>query len=251
VKLWLARQLCRSVVGRLIGWLHGDRIPTAGLVVSTAGGHIAPSIKARIFWGLYESAEVRYVRRYLRTDLDVVELGSSIGVVSAHIAKTIQPGFRLICVEANASLLPYLECNLATNVPEVPAIVHHAAVSYERPPNSQGTLVLGNDHLMAKLSETRRGGGSGISVPFTTLRELLKTYSVQEYALVCDIEGAEAGLLRDDGQALSTCQQIIIELHDTFIDGVPVSISDMRGMLERQGFQQHAAYGGVHVYGRA
>jgi hypothetical protein len=63
------------------------------------------ALVASIFWGLYESAEVRFVRRYLDPDLDCLELGSGIGLVSRVIAEALQPGRLLVCLEAREDLL--------------------------------------------------------------------------------------------------------------------------------------------------
>lgn len=64
-----------------------------------------PALVASIFWGLYESAEIRFVRRYLDPDLDCLELGSGIGLVSRVIAVSLRPGRRLVCVEPREDLL--------------------------------------------------------------------------------------------------------------------------------------------------
>jgi ubiquinone/menaquinone biosynthesis C-methylase UbiE len=64
-----------------------------------------PSMVSSIFFGLFESAEIRFVRRYVASDLDCLELGSGIGLVSRAIAETLQPGRLLVCVEPRADLL--------------------------------------------------------------------------------------------------------------------------------------------------
>src|SRR5690349_5654721 len=82
LKALVARLLCNALTGRLIAAMHRDRIPFGRLTIDTAHGVISARTKARIFFGIYESAEVRCIRTRLRNDLDVVELGSSIGVLS-------------------------------------------------------------------------------------------------------------------------------------------------------------------------
>ena len=65
-----------------------------------------------IFWGFYESAELRLIRKHLPATLDVVELGGSLGVVAAHIGQRLEPGRQLISVEANPALIEALRTNI-------------------------------------------------------------------------------------------------------------------------------------------
>ena len=103
-KMVLAEVLCHPAIGRLLAAFFHDRIRSAGFQFDTSSPRIAASSKAALFWRLYESAEIRYVNRWLSPDLDVVELGSSIGVVSSHIRRRLKPDRRLICVECDGEL---------------------------------------------------------------------------------------------------------------------------------------------------
>lgn len=109
VKKQVARVLCSPAIGNLLSKFLSDETPSRGLRVMTAEPIVMPATKASLFWGLYESAEVRFVKEHLRPDLDVIEAGSSIGVVSSHVAKRLRPGRKLICVEADHRLLGTLK----------------------------------------------------------------------------------------------------------------------------------------------
>jgi hypothetical protein len=70
--------LCHSSMGKLIGLIWNNRIPHRGSRIEVpADGD--PRVNAMLYWGIYESAEIRFVRRYLGNELDVIELGSSLG----------------------------------------------------------------------------------------------------------------------------------------------------------------------------
>ena len=58
-KALAARVLCHPFVGTLLGQLYGNLIPSRGLNRHERGN--TPAIKAYLFWGLYESAEIRFV----------------------------------------------------------------------------------------------------------------------------------------------------------------------------------------------
>lgn len=61
-----ANLLCSRRVGRIIQGMYGEHIPwrITGPRVKVPK-KAAPHLVASIFWGLYESAEIRFVRRYL------------------------------------------------------------------------------------------------------------------------------------------------------------------------------------------
>src|ERR1019366_3942812 len=96
----------------------------------TRSNDFNPQVRAQMFWGLYESAETRLIRNYLRGSKHLVELGSSLGVTAAHVAAVMAPGGHLTCVEANPRLLPGLRDRTSTKrFADVRVDVVHAAVT--------------------------------------------------------------------------------------------------------------------------
>ena len=74
----------------------GEQIPDRGSQIETpAGGD--PRVNALLFWGMYESAEIRFVQRHIGSDLDVVELGSGLAAFSVKLQKN-WPGRENWCV---------------------------------------------------------------------------------------------------------------------------------------------------------
>src|SRR5207302_3507634 len=71
-----------------------------------------------------------FVRDFLEPDLDVVELGSSLGVVALHILRKQSPHRKLICVEANPYLIETIQENLSRNEQGRHTTVIHAAIDY-------------------------------------------------------------------------------------------------------------------------
>lgn len=250
-KARLAAVLCSRFSGRLLGALYHDRIARQGVVIHTSAEVVSPVVKASVFWGIYESAEIRFVRHYLDSTLDVVELGSSIGVVSSHIARRLDAGGRMVCIEANPLLLPVLRQNLAANAGHISVDVVHGAVVYgvDSPSVSFELAELSTHSQLADAAEAVRGGRR-VTVPSITLADILDDRAITRYALVCDIEGAEAGLLERDTSALAECRQLIIELHDTTYDGRPVTVGSMLRRIEELGFERRDGYGSVFVFGR-
>ena len=243
-----ARILCNPVAGRLISAAFRDQVPSRGVRVDTSSPSVLPSTKAALFWGIYESAEARFVQSYLRRDLDVVELGSSLGVISAQIARRLGPSGTLICVEANPHLIGVIEKNVRRNCALARNRIVHGALSYDRgEKRSHVAFAIDADNTASSLA----GGGVGgevVQVPALTLGELLNEHGVGEYTLVSDVEGAEIGFIENDGE-LSRCRQLIIELHEADWGGRHFTVEEMRETLERRhGFRTRARHGPVFVF---
>jgi FkbM family methyltransferase len=245
-KAAVARALIHPLVGAAVGRLYRDRIPDRHGCIIRTPAPVTAAVKALLFWGMYESAEVRFVRRYLRRDLDVVELGSSIGVVGSHVARSLSPGRKLVCVEANPHLLAVLEQNVRLNAPAAAVSIVNAAISYDG--GAQVELTLAETNLASSVGGQ---GGERVAVPTTSLSRLLGEQGIGEFCLISDIEGAEGGLIENDAAGLSRCAQIIIELHDSHLGGKPVSPTELAGAIEARGYRRRAQYGPVHVFERA
>jgi len=223
MKLRVARIVTSDRAGRLIGALSGNRVRHHGLWFDVRGSDFSPQVRAQIFWGAYESAETRMIHGLLRGSTAVVELGSSLGVTSAHIASLMAPGGRLVCVEANPRLLAGLRERLGRCTVSLRVDFVHAAVT-----GHCGDTVLALSPMTAgsRLGAIRPHDAA-VKVPALTLREILRQTGVSDFDLVSDIEGAESAFLLQDPDVLRGCRRAVIELHDTTVDGRAVTVSDL------------------------
>jgi FkbM family methyltransferase len=237
LKLRVAQIVASEKAGRLIGALSGHRVRHHGLWFDVRSSDFSPQVRAQMFWGGYESAETRMIRGLLRGSTTVVEVGSSLGVTSAHVAALMAPGGHLVCVEANPRLLPGLRERLAPRTASLRVDFVHAAVT-----GHCGGAVLA---LSPQTVSSRLGPGdphhTAVAVPALTLREILLRTGVSDFDLVSDIEGAETAFLLQDPDVLRGCRRAVIELHDTTIDGRAVSVSDL---------QEAAVAAGLRIIGR-
>ena len=245
LKASATRVLTHPLIGKSLGMLFSDRIPCRGVRVDTRV-NVTDEVKAKLFWGIYESAEIRFIQQYLRPDLDVVELGSSLGVVASHIAQRIA-GRRLICVEANPSLKETIQANLRANAGAVDCRVVEAAIDYDATGTGVTGFVKGRNNLDSRAA--RGVNEDAIWVKSTTLSALLREHAMGEYTLVTDIEGAELGLFLADGAALGNCRQIIAELHDATFQQRSANVEDLINIICRDcGFTLRARRGPVCVF---
>ena len=222
--------LTSRVAGRFIGWIFRQRIPHRGCIIDTSSPLVSPRVKARLFWRLYEHNEVGAVRRYLPPHLDVIELGASIGVLSCQVLRKQQSG-RLIAVEANPALVPITERNIALNGFSDRATVLNAVVGRE--PGGFADFTVSDTTLSGRVGSP----GEGVQVPVVSLASLLAEHQIENYALVSDIEGAEAGFMLGKPSALSGCRLLIIELHPSQVPPPGATVAElMSAAIQIHGF---------------
>jgi FkbM family methyltransferase len=176
----------------------------------------ADDVKRNILKGHYEEAERRLVAKWLDGSRTVVELGGAFGIVSGIVGARLGRDVRHIVVEANPALVEFCRDNAGAGRPDgAPVTAIGAAIAYGVDGHADfwpSGAFLGS-HL------ARAGDSGTIRVPATTLRKVLADRDVGEFDLVCDIEGAELDLLRNDADTLTHCRLAIIEVHpDVFAD---------------------------------
>ena len=221
------------------------RIPGRGVLIDAPLEIVPAEHVVSILLGLYESDEVRFIRRYLHHGLDVMEIGSGIGVVSAHILGKLAKRDKLVCLEANPNLVPGLKRNIELNAPGAEVVVMNRALDY-------------SGKEMISLTVDRKNLGShvrrqpGVQVRAISLKDVIREAKLSDYALVCDAEGAETGMILHDSEGLSRCRLLIIELHRTVHAEREYTVADLRRALEvRHGFSLVASRHAVHVFEKA
>ncbi len=221
------------------------RIPCGECTIDTRFPFVADHTRAEMWWGMYESGERRAIETSLLDDTDIVELGASLGVVSSHLARRLGSGRRLVCVEADARLAASIRKNVANNAPRAKLEVVSAAIAYGA---DEVALEFGFDTTMGRVGG--ESSAASVRVPAMSLSALLARHAIDSYALVMDIEGAEAEILARDREALIGCRQILAELHETERDGRHVTQEDLAREIEALGFVRAKQDGFVYVFNR-
>jgi len=248
-KIKIAQVICHPLIGRFLGFLFRDHIPCRGLQIDTRASFINPVIKASLFWNLYESAELRFIEQYLRTDHDVIELGSSIGVTSCKIRRLLDKSCRLICVEANPELVQQIELNMLLNkISGDNVTIIPKGIRYHQSNHVDTFFTTGSSNIMGKI-ETRPAGVRRVET--ITLSEIIDKYQIDEFSMVCDIEGAEIGMIMEEKEVLRKCQQLIIELHEIENNDRHIDIREMKDLLvSKYGFHLVDQHGYVCTFER-
>lgn len=164
---------------------------------------------SRMFWGYYEASERKLIRKYLRSESCVIELGGSLGVISSLIATRLAPDASLFIVEANPGLIPLIENNVRLNRQDIHLTVLNRAIAYV----PEGEVSFWFDPHTAGSAIIEDEASKAHKIASTTLSDVVSMINTAPYTLVADIEGAEIQILKKDAKALVNCSKIIIELH--------------------------------------
>ena len=208
-KIAFARVLTSSSVGHLIQRLFPRGIRRHGCLLFVGDRAVSPTMAAALYWNLYERSELRLLRQ-LRSDLDVIELGASIGAMSAALSRRLKPHARLICVEPNPFLLPLLQKHLRMNGDETRTVIISSAIDYSG--GDHVPLRLERDNICGRVAGSDDSSDNVITISTTTLAALVSQIN-SDYILIADIEGAEFAMIEHDRTALQRCRQLLIEFH--------------------------------------
>jgi FkbM family methyltransferase len=242
IKRMVRSALVNPVVGMLVAAAFRNAIPHRGSRIATDDPAISPADKAALFFGLYERSEIDQVCAYLLPDVDVIELGASIGANTVEIAKRIDGSVRLFAVEPHPRNVATLNRTLALNGCRDRVLIVPAAIDYSgRQQASFTTSSVSN--LRGRIGHPPIENAAVVQVAVVTLSGLLSQQNITRYQLVCDIEGAEVGILSYDADALRACVQILIEIDGGYDGDRWFSVADVAERIEACGFarvHQHA-----------
>ena len=252
-KRFIVEALCNGFTSPVVVRMLGQTISSDGLPIDIRNNRISNKTKIKVFLGLYERAERDFVQKYLPPDLDVIELGASIGVVSSEIARKLEVGHKLVSVEADAELLDVLNRNVRANSPVCQAVSEQAAVMDSR--FEQAFVEFRRDrsgNTGGRLASSSHEPGADIfQVPVITVKTICEKHAISEFTLVMDIEGAEASVIYGDVDDLAGCRVLIAELHATTLGGRSVTPAKMKDRLLSLGFRHLASYGNVCAFERS
>lgn len=233
-------QVNNPIVGRAVELL-GDRVRMDGLTYSVAAPQITRGHKSTLAFGLHEMEERELIRRWLPSDLPVIEFGGGLGVVSCLTNKKLEDPKSHVVVEANPAMIPVLEHNREINACRF--TVHNRALAY-------GTDFIELD-VDAEFvgSSIKTTNGHTVRVPTTTLGALMDAHKFGQAGVVCDIEGAEADLIRNELTRLGERVRFLMaEMHPNIL-GIAV-VDSLLEHMSSLGFDKRQQIGDSVFFSR-
>ena len=208
IKLLIAKAINVKAIGITISYFLKDKIKYNSLVFDTSSIRISPYIKSMIFWGLYEKAEIKFANKYIKGDRDIIELGSSLGIVSCTLGK-LKGDSKLICIEINPALIDIISANLKLNKIENVVVLNIGI-------GRSGDVLFfegGEHNTHGKVLNFQTS--TTLQVKLLSLSYVKEKYKIDDgFILVCDIEGSEIDIVLNEPSLLEKCSMIILESHD-------------------------------------
>ncbi|MEP0153754.1 FkbM family methyltransferase [Pseudophaeobacter sp.] len=170
---------------------------------------LPPRIRTLLREGTYEAKEATAVRKLVKADDVVMELGAGIGFMSTLVA-TKTPAKSVHSFEANPQLMPYIaQVHAENNVTN--AHVTNAVLGDQ---DGTAPFYIRKNFLASSLDPMEDAEDcTKVEVPTRDVNAVIK--ELQPSVLICDIEGAEADLLPK--MDLTGLRAVVIETHPQWI----------------------------------
>jgi len=196
--------------------IEPETVVVSSIRVSASLDDIPADIRKQLYKNDYEKGELTLVRKAIRVDDRVLEIGAGIGFISIACAR-ICGSDRVISYEPNPAMKQVIEKNYKLNrvQPTLRKTVLASKAGYVE-------FFFSDNVLSSSLIDRKHGGKTVIEAD--AIDAVIKEY--RPSAIVMDVEGAEIELLRSCD--LSGVDKVVIEMH-------PHIVGQGLGLEERQG----------------
>lgn len=165
--------------------------------------------------GRYELPERRAVKKHLRRDLPVIELGGALGVVACITNKLLAQPAAHVVVEANPRAIPPLTLNKEAN--HCAFEIVNRAIAYDvETVTFSPTVDIASNSIESDGTQLY-GTEQPVTVKAVQLGSLVAGHGFARFSLVCDIEGKEYDLVCHEIEVLKKADVIVMETHARII----------------------------------
>ncbi len=227
--------------GRLIRML-GPKRNLRGLAFDLGSRNLAVAEVANLYFNRRERAELDFVKRHvIASDItNIIELGTSIGFIASNIVYTKR--VRYVGIEGSPRLAHDARINIHNNNrTNSTFLIDNFCIDYSG--REYVEFDQENDSLVGRV---RSGGANSVSVKAVRLQDVLAAHPMKDFALIADVEGAEADVLFKDEQSLENCRLIVAELEDT----AEYTLDDQVRRAREIGFELKERFRNVFAFGR-
>ena len=166
-------------------------------------------------FNLHEMREIK-LSEYLIKDMDTIEAGGGIGLMSLYIKRKINDS-KLIILEPNILFHPIIKKNLKANNFNLNSItILNKALSIGK---SKKIKFIQQQNPFANKLESKKEilnysiKRNEIEVETISVKEIINHHNLKDFQLVMDIEGEEYNVFLEDNEWLNNCKCIIYECH--------------------------------------
>jgi len=184
-----------------------------------------------IYDGVHEWEELQFCLRFLRPGDHFVDVGANVGVFSTLVGTRL-PGVRITAIEPFPPVRGDLEANLALN--DLKIAVVDSAVSDTA---GEATFEILDRDVLNRLAPEGVTGSRGISVPVTTLDELVGD---DPPALIkIDVEGSELLVMQGARRLLTDVAPVLLFEHAGHSQHFGITPAQVRAFLSGLGYSVH------------
>lgn len=214
----------RTLLQVVNGMLQPKTINRHGVKIDTSTGAMPDDLRLQVYNGSYEEPERKLVRRALRPDDRVVEIGCGIGYVSLLATRICGEG-SVVSYEANPDMAPIIHRNYALNgwKPRLNMVAVTA--------DGRTLEFFEQEDLLASSSRDVNQTGTKIIVPSVAINDVLAEHAPT--VLIMDVEGAEDEILT--AADLTNVRMMVIEMHPQIIGQQEVAA--LIAQIEGKGFR--------------
>jgi FkbM family methyltransferase len=231
-----------------------ETVSIDGVNIQLRGAPYSFGVKRILKSGQYELPERKLADGILVPGMTVIEMGSSIGILTAVMAERVGETGTIVAVEASEKLTRYsrtwlekagvvkVVCGYGFPVWEVPKGLDVG--SFDSDTGSLGGTV--NFTVDPTQSFVSSNGTEVLD-----LKTLCGRFSLTPDALVIDVEGSERLLISCAPRLPLSVQHILIELHPWLYAGGNRDMELIANSIRADGFELQEAIGSVHHFRRA
>ena len=200
-----ARDQAKGVGGAIFD-LFFREYRTDQCVFSVPRSYTTRRMRAKFLLDTYELPERTLAKQHIRPHATVLELGSSLGILSCIVNRRLADPSRHVAVEINPSLIQCIEKNRVQN--DCQFHIEHCAVTKR------------HALLFEPASDSDSGKASvrrGTPAPVRDLFDIERAYGLRFDTIVLDIEGAEIEFIAEYDSILPRVNTIIVEFHPSIV----------------------------------
>lgn len=230
MKAFITSLLRNNTIGNIVSFLYAGKVPNIrwpGFRFSFPAKYSTKTIVSAVYWGFYESAELRLIEKYLNPNQQVIELGGSLGIISSHVKRKLSTNIPYTIIEANPFLIDTIKQNLEFNNPNIENLsIINKALKYGL---DKISFQISSNNTESKVNSGKSDSNT-VLVNTTTLSQITALNS-DPFTLICDIEGMEIEIIKNDKIGFRNCKALFIELHSTKYHKINYTVENLESML--------------------
>lgn len=188
------------------------------------------SLQRDFFFGLYDRAELRLVREWLREGGDFVDVGAHIGMYSVAAALAVGSRGRVLAFEPNPAARTQLEANVALNGCE--NVIVSASAVRDRVGETLLHVPATPDPSFSSLEAGRFAEGEPVRVETTTVDAAIREHGLRPAAVKIDVEGGELAVVAGMEETLEARPVLLVEVDES-------TGPELERRLSERGYQAH------------